>query len=376
MKKLVLGITFPGSITLLKGQAEYFKSKGYTVYLLSPPEERISAYCEKESCIHIPVKIARTINPIKDLITLISLTVKLKKIKPDVVNVGTPKMGLLGILASSILGVPKKIYTCRGFRYEHETGFTRWLLKSMEKVTSGLAHHVFCISKSVRDRGIADKIFPGEKASLIGQGSSNGVDLSFFNPAKIDPVEKKRLINELEIQNKFVFGFVGRLLDRKGLSELFQAFSSIHEKRPETALVILGGITKGQLSDNGIIERFQAHPGIRWVGFRQEVPLYMSTFDVLVLPAWWEGFGNVLIQAAAMGVPVISTFGTGCRDAVNNGYNGTLVPVKDVNELTKAMVNYMENLELRKKHGSNGIKWAQNFRSEIIWEGLNELYSS
>ena len=374
-KKLVLGITFPGSITLLKGQAKYFKSIGYSVFLLSPPEERITAYCQEEECIHVPINIARTINPIKDIFTLISLIKQLRRIRPDIVNVGTPKMGLLGTLASAAIGIKKIIYTCRGFRYEHEKGFTKWLLKTTEKVTALFAHTIFCISKSVQERGIEDKIFPSNKAKTIGHGSSNGINLSTFNPESIEGSKIVNLKNELGIENKFIFGFVGRLLDRKGLNELYDAFSQINKKNKEAYLIILGGITKGQLSDLTIINKFERHPSIQWLGFQSNVPLYLKVFDVLVLPAWWEGFGNVLIQAAAMGVPVVSTFGTGCRDAVKNGFNGTLVPVKDTVALTKAMENYMEDETMRKKHGENGIEWSKNFRSEIIWEGLHKLYS-
>ena len=374
--KLVLGITSAGSGPLIKGQPAYFRSLGYKVYLMAPPDERIKCFCKDEGCEHIPVSIERTISPLKDIWALIQIIKALKKVKPDIVNVGTPKMGLLGTMAAAFIGVKKRIYTCRGFRYEHERGLKRKVLMFSEKTASALAHKVVCISPSLRERGIADRIFPGKKAVLIGHGSSNGIDLYYYNPGKIPSEKTSHLKKSLGLNQEFVYGFVGRLLDRKGLRELYEAFSLIYEKDQNTALIILGGITKDQFSDDWLIEKFRAHPGIQWLGFRQEVPLYMSTFDVLVLPAWWEGFGNVLIQSAAMGVPVISTFGTGCRDAVNNGYNGTLVPVKDVNELTKAMVNYMENRELRKKHGNNGIKWAQNFRSEIIWEGLNELYSS
>jgi glycosyltransferase involved in cell wall biosynthesis len=375
-KKLVLGITFPGSIILLKGQASYFKSLGYKVYLLSPPEERIEKYCTEEGCIHVPVNIARTINPLNDIITLYKLIIILKKIKPDIINVGTPKMGLLGIMAAAFARIKKRIYTCRGLRYEHEKGLKRRVLILTEKTASHLAHHIVCISKSVRDRGIYDGVFSEKKATLIGHGSSNGVDLDHFSPQKINQPEVYKLKAEFGLEGKFVFGFVGRLLDRKGLKELYDAFYLVNQKHKNTYLIVLGGITKGQLTDESIIEKFYEHPAIDWLGFQPNVPLFMSAFDVLVLPAWWEGFGNVLIQAAAMGVPVVSTFGTGCRDAVKDGFNGTLVPVKDIKGLGKVMENYIEDESLRKNHGKNGIEWAKNFRSEIIWEGLHKLYST
>jgi glycosyltransferase involved in cell wall biosynthesis len=109
-------------------------------------------------------------------------------------------------------------------------------------------------------------------------------------------------------------------------------------------------------------------------GRTDNVPLYLSIMDVFVLPAWWEGFGNVLVEAAAMGIPVISTKGTGTRDAVSDGFNGILVDVKNATQLASAMFELKENKEKRIQMGKNGIEWAKNFNSERIWEGMKELY--
>ena len=109
-------------------------------------------------------------------------------------------------------------------------------------------------------------------------------------------------------------------------------------------------------------------------GRTDEVPLFLSVMDVFVLPAWWEGFGNVVVQAAAMGIAVISTFGTGTRDAVSDGYNGILVPVKDIASLTDAMAALYLDSERRLLLGNNGIEWAKNFENEIIWKGMLEIY--
>ena len=98
--------------------------------------------------------------------------------------------------------------------------------------------------------------------------------------------------------------------------------------------------------------------------------------DVFVLPAWWEGFGNVLVQAAAMGVPVISTTGTGTIDAVSDGYNGILVPVKNEAKLQEAMEIMMNNDVKRIEFGKKGLLWSKNFKSEIIWENLNKIYNT
>jgi len=136
MKKLVIGITFPGSVILFKGQLAYFKALGYQTFLLAPVHERTREFCENEGCILLPTPLEREISLLKDVKSLYTVINHFRKIKPDIVNTGTPKMGLIGIIAAYITGVPIRIYTCRGFRFEHETGFKRRILVSMEKITS------------------------------------------------------------------------------------------------------------------------------------------------------------------------------------------------------------------------------------------------
>ena len=116
MKKLIVGITVPGSVGLLKGQLKYFTDKGYNTCLLTQHDDRSRAYCENEGCKMLDVRIARNISPVQDIKTLFALIRMFRKERPDIVNVGTPKMGLLGMIAAWWCRVPNRIYTCRGFR--------------------------------------------------------------------------------------------------------------------------------------------------------------------------------------------------------------------------------------------------------------------
>ena len=113
---------------------------------------------------------------------------------------------------------------------------------------------------------------------------------------------------------------------------------------------------------------------VTMTGSQKNIPLYLSLMDVFVLPSWGEGFGNVYVQAAAMGVPVIGTTGTGAVDAVKEGFNGFQVPPKEVTPLVEKMETLYLDQELRRKFGQNGLEWAKNFDSKIIWDGMEELY--
>ena len=375
MKKLVVGITAPGSVILIAGQMQYFKTLGYETFLMGPNHQRVIDYCQQEGCIHLPVDLEREISPVKDLKALFQVLKHLRKVKPDVVNFGTPKVSLLGMIAAKILGVKNRIYTCRGFRFEHETGIKKTVLVAMEKITAGCAHEVICISHSVRDLGITQGVFSAKKSLVIHKGSSNGIDLERFNPDLVAHEATTTLKNELGLTNShFVYGFVGRLIDRKGIRELYEAFNHLHEQNNSLRLLMVGPAEESQISDLGLIEKMNQHSGILMVGTQKNVPLYLSVMDVFCLPAWWEGFGNVSVQAAAMGLPVIATDVTGSKDAVAKDFNGLLIPAKSTQALQEAMTILYEDRSMREKLGQNGLLWAKNFDSKKIWDGMNELY--
>jgi glycosyltransferase involved in cell wall biosynthesis len=378
-KKLIIGITAEGSVNLLLGQLAFYKSQGYQTYLLAPYSERSAAFCKNEGCEHLIIEIEREIAPLRDLKTLWKIYKIFKKIKPDIVNLGTPKVSLLGMLAAFSVGVPKRIYTCRGFRFEHETGSKRKVLISMEKITSFFAHKVICISNSVEALGIVNKIFKKDKTIVIHKGSSNGVNLSLFDPNNLNyQYVKKELQQKYKLADKFVFGFLGRIVDRKGINELYEVFCEMHQKNENLRLLLVGPFEMSQVADKSLIEKIDNHSAIINYGRikQEDVPGFILAMDVFVLPAWWEGFGNVLVQAAAMGIPVISTHGTGTIDAVEDSFNGLLVPVQNKKQLLNAMVKLYENDILRQNYGKNGLIWAQNFDREMIWQQLHQIYQS
>jgi glycosyltransferase involved in cell wall biosynthesis len=377
-KKLVVGITAPGSVVLIAGQLKYFKELGYETYLLAPNHPSVIAYCATEECIHLPVDFEREIAPLKDIKAFFQVIKHLKRVQPDVVNLGTPKVSLLGMIVSRMLGIKKRIYTCRGYRFEHEKGLKRTLLILNDKFVCFLSHHVICISNSVKQLGLDNQIFSDTKAILINKGSSNGVNLDLFKRDKINQEAREEFIQKYNLNNKFVFGFVGRVIDRKGVNELYTVFEELSKQYPEIVLLMIGPYEKSQLKDPDLQSKYESHPNIISLGKinQEEIPLYMTLMDVFVLPAWWEGFGNVLIQAAAVNVPVISTTGTGTIDAVEDGFNGVLIPVADVSALKKAMLQLYTDKELREKYGNNGLVWVKNFDRFLIWNEMDKIYKS
>lgn len=371
-RKLILGVTVGGSSRLLDGQASYFKELGYEVYLISQNHFKEPIFCQKEGIKHLPVKIVPDIHPIIDVLSLIQIIKHFRAIQPDIVNVGTPKMGLLGMMAAKFLGVKTRIYTCRGLRFETEKGVKRWILEQMEKYTVSLAHHVIYVSPSLKQAALQYGVAQPSKAIVIGEGSSNGVDISAFKSDAIDAEKREALISKYQLENKTVIGFVGRITEHKGAYELVASFEKIYENNNDVRLILMGHIK----CDPAFEVRFQSHPGIIHIPFQDDVPLYMSLFDIFVLPSWREGFPNVPIQAAAMGIPVIVSNATGCIDSVKDGVNGTIFRVKNSLALYEAIIKYINQPELIMGHGAKGLDWSKQFDQKKIWDGIQKVYKS
>jgi glycosyltransferase involved in cell wall biosynthesis len=343
----------------------------HDVYLISQDHYKEPIFCAKEGIKHLPVKgLVADIHPLKDMKALFQIIQHFKRVKPDIVNVGTPKMGLLGMIAAKILGIQKRIYTCRGLRYETETGLKRKILIAMEKLTVSIAYKVIYVSHSMYQNALKDGVADHKKALLIPPGSSNGVNIEAFSQNKINPIDKKALIEKYQLQHKLVIGFVGRVTLHKGAYELVEAFEKLYQENQNLRLILMGHIK----CDVGFEKRFRSHPGIIHIPFQDNVPLYMSLFDIFVLPSWREGFPNVPIQAAAMGIPVVVSDATGCVDSVQDSVNGSVFRVKDSMSLYETLNKYIQDPELRRIHGQNGITWAQNFDSEKIWSGIQKVY--
>lgn len=272
--------------------------------------------------------------------------------------------------------MPNRIYTCRGFRYEHERGKLRKVLKMCERISGACANTIICISPSVKALGVRDKLFKEKKCVVINKGSSNGIDPRQFSASDVSKEDTLALKEKYGIAGKFVYGFLGRIIDRKGINELYRAFCRVYEKDENTRLFVVGPWDDEQISDKSLYKKMKEHPGIVLPGRTDNAPLYLSAMDIFVLPAWWEGFGNVVVQAADMGIAVIGSTGTGVCDAVSDGFNGINVPPKDVGKLTEAMFLLKDDAELRNKYASNGPVWGQNFIPETIWEGMDRLYNA
>ena len=365
-----------GSV-LIQGQLGYLKSQGYRPILIAPAGPAVEQMAAKESVEFIPVEIEREIRLVADLLALGRLIRVFHRLKPDIVNAGTPKAGLLGTLAGWFCRVPVRIYTLRGFRHESAGTALRLLLMSLERVICRLAHRVICISPSLMSLGLSDRIIPPGKPLLIGAGSSNGIDLERFSPGRFDAAAREALRRELGLgEADLVVGFVGRLNPRKGVAELVRAWGALRRRHSGAKLLLVGPPEEVDQLPGDVQEALESDASILKTGFVDDVERYFAIMDLFVLPTYAEGFGNVLIQAAAMALPIVTTDVTGVRNAVKGGHNATLVPARDTDALGRAIETYMCDKALRRRHGTQGRAWVEtNFDRKMIWQGLSDLYA-
>jgi glycosyltransferase involved in cell wall biosynthesis len=250
--------------------------------------------------------------------------------------------------------VPTRVYCLRGLKLETCTGVKRRILLATERVASACSHAVLCNSDSLRSEALALGLAPESKLRLLGSGSSNGVDVERFQPGPSDL--RARLGLPL---HAYVVGFVGRLTRDKGLPELVEAFDAILAAKPESHLLLVGWFDAAEdaLGDD-LRARIQSHPRIHMTGFVADTAPYYRVMDVMVLPTWREGFPNVVLEAAATGIPVVTTLCTGSRDAVLPEVTGLLIPPGYPVAISEAVLQLLRSPKRRCRMGLAARAWV------------------
>ena len=377
MQKLVRITTVPLSLEkLLEGQLTFMQQQ-YQVVAVSADAERLERYGIKNNVRTFPVEMTRKITPIMDLRALLRLYNFLKKEKPLIVHTHTPKAGIVGMLAAKLAKVPIRLHTVAGMPLMENSGVKRIILEAVEKFTYSCATKIYPNSFGLREI-ISDKKFASpSKVKVLGKGSSNGIDTSFFDPESfsVEDLIKIKKSNKIP-QKDLVFVFVGRLVGDKGINELVEAFVQVQEKHKEVSLLLVGPFEQ-ELDPvkESILEVIRNHTKIFSVGYQEDVRPYLGVADILVFPSYREGFPNVVMQAGAMGLPSIVTDINGCNEIIEEGVNGTIIPVKDSIRLGKAMERMIIDQEWRKALKQNAReKITKKYDRRVFWNLLLEEY--
>lgn len=313
---------------------------------------------------YIPISMKRGIS-LSGVSAMLKMYQLFRREKFDLVQYSTPNAALYASMASWLAGIQNRKYHLMGFRYLGFQGIKRGLFKLIEKFSCALSSDIECVSKSNMDLGIQEKVFPSEKAHVVFHGSSAGIDLGRFR-IENKPSWRKTVREELGYdENQCVFGYAGRITRDKGINELLAAFKLLSSS--QNRLLLIGSIENLDALDEKLLRDAENDPHVLFHEYVDDIERYYAAMDVLVLPSYREGFGNIIIEAQAMGVPVIVTDIPGPIDAVKPMETGITVPVADIDALSAAMNTLAKDSALRSKLGQHGRKLVEEqFDQKIL----------
>lgn len=336
-------------------QLTAFRADGWRVLLVASDVPKQSKLHQKHANFR-SLEMSRGIDVTADARALKDWLRLLRAAKPDVIIGSTPKAGLLSMVAGRILGIENRVFLHRGSVWETETGRRRRIVKAMEKLTCSSATHVLSVSPSlaqlVVEHGVHDA-----KPRVLGKGGSKGVDLDRFH------------ITSSSQSNKApVMGFIGRFNPDKRLDVVLAAYEAARSVNPKVKLRLAGTIDASNPVSDQLRYRLNNTPGIEQLGQIDDTPSFYNSIDVLVFPSMREGLPNVVIEAAACGVPTVGWDVTGVKDAIHDGVSGALVPLNDIEQFCAATNQLLFHPQPDVEEQCR--EWATNFDQELLTREL------
>lgn len=344
------------SLELLLGpQLEAFVAAGYDVHAASAPGPFVDAVQARGVTFHPLEHSTRSMSLLSDVRAAREVYRLFRALKPDIVHTHNPKPGVYGRLAAKLARVPAVVNTVHGLYAQPSDRFLkRAIVYSLERVAAACSDAE--LVQNPEDVRVLRRLrVPATRLAVLG----NGVDLTRFKPAS-EP-DRRAIRRELGIgESSVVIGAVGRLVKEKGYPELFDAFRAVRAAVPNAQLIVIGPHEPGKADALGTAVMAQAEvDGVMFLGHRDDVEELYGAMDIYVLASHREGFPRSAMEAAASGLPLVLTNIRGCRQVVDVGATGRLVPVRDSVALAQALIDLATNAELRASMGAAGLAKAQ-----------------
>ena len=322
------------------------------------------------------VEIRRKISPWQDAAALWKLWTFYRQRRFNAVITVTPKAGLLGMLAARLAGIPVRVHWFTGQVWATRKGPMRAMLKRIDRFTAACATDVLADSPSQKDFLVCEGVVSDDKISVLGHGSISGVDTTRFRP---DPEARQRIRTELQIPGIApCLVYVGRMSKEKGVPDLLAAFGQLRADFTDLHLILVGPDEEGLLTKSTI-------PGLHVVGYTKNAEAYMSAADIICLPSYREGFGSVLIEGAACGLPAVASRIYGVTDAIVENETGLLHAPGDIAALTDSLRRLVSDDDFRLRLGKKAYERAltsfeagylENLFSQFLERLLEEKASS
>lgn len=343
----------------------------YEVELACAPGGRLIPLVQENHMKVRPFKnMVQPLNPLRDTLTLLDLTAFFKRNFYHVVHTHNSKAGFLGRLAAKLAGVPVIVHTVHGFAFHDEEPMWRQVLfRNLERLGSRWCDKMIFISQPLIEWALKDHIVGEDKIEKI----YSGIQLDQFCPVKSE--EKNKIRKKWNLKQKdHVIGIVSKLWDGKGHGVLIEAFKLLKEKITDAKLVIVG---EGHLYDElfRMVDTNGLRESVLFTGFQMDVSEIIATFDVAVLPSFFEGMGRVILEAMAMERPVVASRVGGIPDLIEQDLNGLLVRPGDVKELADALEKLLNDKRLARKMGREGRKRIkEQFSAHAMVQSIEKVY--
>ena len=363
-RRVILAVTVPYANALWGAVPRLLLDRGIAVTMVSSDLPTTGSSIRGVE--YQVLRMRRAVSPLADILALVRWCMLLRRVAPNVVAAATPKAGLLAILAAKIVGVPVRMYHVWGCRWDGHSGPIALFAKFAERVACWAATDVIAVGHDVRKFLDEHYICVG-KSRVIGWGASKGVDL-----------EKFRVDDRCERDTRApTIGFAGRLARDKGIQYLLPVFAAVRLRVPNARMLIAGGMDDADTIDESTIAALQDCPAVTLAGVVADMPAFFAAVDVLCFPTLREGLPNVVIEAAACGVPTVAWRVTGTGDAILDGKTGYTVPFGHVQEMAQRIVEILESKELRQQLGVRGLGFvAERFSAAVVTElHANEICS-
>lgn len=358
---------------LLGNQLQHLQRAGFGVIGISSPGPNV-AWLEERGIRHVPVPMQRAFTPFDDLRAVLDLARVMEREQLTIVHTHNAKPGLLGQLAARLAGVPIVVNTIHGFYFQDDTPLLKrrfYLL--LEQAAASCSDDILSQSREDLETAVREHICARDDIEHLG----NGIDVMRFDPAAPE-ADRARARASLGLQpDDLVIGFVGRLVEEKGIRELWAALRELRARVPRLKLLIVGETDrhKGDSLSRSDAKAAGVDDLCVFTGWRDDLPGLYAAMDVCALPSWREGFPRVPMEASSMGVPVVATDIRGCREAVEHGVNGLLVRVRDEGALTRALESLAVDDAARRRLGEGGRRLArQRFDERRIFATVERHY--
>ena len=347
------------------------QKKGYETALACAPGGKLNSLVSGHGMRVIPIKnLVQPLHPLKDSFAVLDLAFFLKKNFYHIVHTHNSKAGFVGRLAAKVARIPVIVHTVHGFSFhDQEPPWRQWLFRKMERLASRWCDQLIFISQPLMTWALREGI--GDKGKMTRIYS--GIQLDRFQPVseqeKVDLRRKWGLGPE-----DAVVGMVSKLWDGKGHALLLDAFQGVRKTRSEAKLVIVGeGYLLKDLRKR--VDLYGMNGSVLFTGFQADVAPLIATFDVAVLPSLFEGMGRVLLEAMAMGKPVVASRVGGIPDLVEQGVNGYLVRPGQKEELKEAILRILNDRSLALNMGQAGRRKIKGeFDALAMVDAIERLY--